>query len=160
MTTIRRAKESDIETLIDMGRALHAESPRYQAMAFSPEKLRRLWPQLQGTLLTEVGCIFVAEGTSGLTGMTIGLAAERWFSDERYLTDLTVYVRPEIRSSLAGGRAFRGLVRALEAWGAEQGLAGPVLGVSTDIHASQTVASYERLGYRLAGYTMVKKNGN
>ncbi|RYF62608.1 MAG: hypothetical protein EOO29_45730 [Comamonadaceae bacterium] len=70
-----------------------------------------------------------------------------------------MYVRPEVRASLLGGRAFRGLVRALELWGSRQGVSGPVLGVSTEIHAEQTLRAYERMGYRLAGYTMVKQDG-
>lgn len=156
MTIVRRATDADLDALIEMGRALHDESPRYQGMAFDAQKLRRLWSQLQGTVLVEPGCVFVAERADRVIGMTVGIAAERWFSEERYLTDLTLYVRPEHRH----GPACVRLVRALEQWGAAQGLQQVALGVSTEIHAAQTVAMYERLGYRLAGYTMVKQNGN
>ncbi|MDM0072079.1 GNAT family N-acetyltransferase [Variovorax sp. J31P207] len=158
MASVRRATEADLDAMIAMGQALHDESPRYAGMAFSPDKLRRLWAQLQGTLLAESdrGCVFVAEEGGEVVGMTVGIAAERWFSEERYLTDLTLYVQPAHR----GGTAFRRLVGVLERWAAEQGLDQLALGVSTEIHPERTVRAYERLGYRLAGYTMVKQNGN
>lgn len=157
MATVRRATDADLEAMVAMGQALHDESPRYQGMAFSPEKLRRLWQMLQGTLLTgEPGCVFIAEQDGQVIGLTVGLIAERWFCDERYLTDLTMYVKPEHR----GGSAFARMVRALEAWAVEQGIDWMALGVSTEIHAERTVRAYERMGYRLAGYTMVKQNGH
>lgn len=33
---VREATEADLAVMIEMGRALHAESPRYSGMAFSP----------------------------------------------------------------------------------------------------------------------------
>lgn len=156
MATIRRATDDDLDALIAMGQALHDESPRYQGMGFNPAKLRRLYAQLQGTLLAEDGAVFVAEQDGEVIGMTVCVATERWFSDERYVTDLTLYVKPAHRGGMTGPR----LVRAIEDWAAEQGIGDLALGVSTEIHAAQTVAMFERRGYRLAGYTMVKRNGN
>lgn len=157
---VRTATAADLPAMIDMGRALHDESPRYRGMGYSPRKLVEVFENLKGTLLVPAGCAFVAESSGYIVGMTVGTIASRWFSEERYLTDLTLYVRPEVRASLLGGRAFRALVKALETWGAQQGVTGPVLGVSTEIHAEQTVRAYERMGYRLAGYTMVKDDGH
>lgn len=156
MCIVRAATEADLPELIEMGRALHDESPRYQGMAFNPRKLTELWAQLKGTLLVPAGCVFVAVRDGYTVGMTVGIIATRWFSDERYLTDLTMYVKPEHRH----GRAFPRLVAALEAWAADQGIAEIALGVSTEIHAEATSRAYTRLGYRLAGYTMVKSNGH
>lgn len=156
MATIRRATDADLDALIAMGQALHDESPRYAGMAFSPDKLRRLYEQLKGTILAETGCVFVAEDRGEVVGMTVGVSAERWFSDDRYATDLTLYVKPPAR----GGSAFPKLVRALEGWAREQGLPPPVLGVSTEIHPERTVSAYQHMGYEIAGYTMVKRHGN
>ena len=153
---IRRAQDHDLDALIGMGHALHDESPRYQAMAFNPEKLRRLYHALKGTLLAEGGAVFVAEISGDVVGMCVCTTVDRWFSDERFVTDLTLYVKPEHRGGMTGPR----LVRAMEGWAKEQGIADLAFGVSTEIHAAQTVAMYERMGYRLAGYTMVKRNGN
>lgn len=156
MCRIRPATREDLPALIEMGRQLHDESPRYQGMEFKPAKLERLFDSLQGTLLAQPGCVFVAERGDYIIGMTVGIIAERWFSDELYLTDLTMFVRPEHR----GGSAFPKLVRALEGWAASEKITEIALGVSTEIHAQETSRMYERLGYRLAGYTMVKHNGN
>jgi len=155
MTTIRPATADDLPALIEMGRALHDESPRYRDMAFNPEKLRRLFEQLQGTLLTEPGCCLVAEHDGYITGMTVGIIAQRWFSDDVFLSELTMYVRPAHR----GGSTFRRLVKALEDWAAGQGIQDMALGVSTEIHPEATVRMYQRLGYELAGYSMVKRHG-
>lgn len=156
MCTVRPAVESDLPALIEMGRALHAESPRYQGMQFDARKLEALWHQLQGTMLAPAGCVFVVERGGYTIGMAVGMIATRWFCDDCYLTDLSVYVRPEHRQ----GRAFPRLVEALERWAAAQGITDIALGVSTEIHAEATSRAYTRLGYRLAGYTMVKSNGH
>jgi GNAT superfamily N-acetyltransferase len=153
---IRRAEDHDLEALIAMGQALHDESPRYQGMAFNPEKLRRLYHALKGTLLAETGAVFVAELGGEVIGMCVCKAVDRWFSDELFVTDLTLYVKPAHRGGMTGPR----LIRAMERWAQEQGIADLAFGVSTEIHAAQTVAMYERMGYRLAGYTMVKRHGN
>lgn len=156
MATIRHATEADLPAMVEMGRALHDESPRYQHMSFNPDKLRRLFHSLQGTLLSKPGCVLVAEHEGHIVGMTVGIIAERWFSDDLYLSELTMYVRPEHRS----GATFLRLVRSLERWAAGEGVADLALGVSTEIHADATVRAYQALGYQLAGYSMVKRNGN
>lgn len=155
MCTIRNATAADLPEMIEMGRALHDESPRYRDMAFKPDKLRRLFDALQGTLLTKPGCALVAVKDGHIIGMTVGIIAERWFSDDLFLSEQTMYVKPEHRRGLA----FHRLVKALEGWALDQGVKDMALGVSTEIHPEKTVQMYERLGYQLAGYSMVKRNG-
>lgn len=155
MTIIRRARREDLPALVAMGHALHDESPHYSRTGFAPEKLQRLYDQLQGTLLAEQGAVLVAESSGEVIGMAVCVATERWFSHDLYVTDLTVYVRPEHR----GGPAFPKLVRAIEAWAELQGIPELILGVSTEIHAEATVRMYERMGYHLSGYAMVKRHG-
>jgi GNAT superfamily N-acetyltransferase len=150
---IRRATTADLPALIAMGRALHAESPRYQGMPLDEGELRRLWDRLAGTLLADDACVLVAEIDGAPAGVMIGVLAKRWFSQERYATDLTLYVKPQYR----GSRAFLRLVQAFQAWAAGQGIEHLAVGVSTEIHAEQTVHAYERLGYTLSGYTLTKK---
>lgn len=135
-----------------MGRALHDESPRYRDMSFNEQKLEALAVRLQGTLLASDAAILVADLDGELIGMFIGVISERWFSDDKFVTDLTLYVKPEHR----GGSSFLRLIKAFEAWAASQGVHDIAIGVSTEIHAARTVRAYEVLGYRLAGYTMVK----
>jgi GNAT superfamily N-acetyltransferase len=135
---IRRACTADLNALVAMGRAMHAESPRYRAMDFDPVKVRAVAGRL---MAGDAGMVFLA---------TIG---ERWFGPDRYVTDLVVYVRPEHR----GGSAFFRLVCALEGWAAQQGVLQVDLGVSTGVQVEQTVRAYERLGYTLDATRVVTK---
>lgn len=152
MAEVRRATEADTQALIAMGRMLHAESPRYRDMPFAESKLLILAKRLQGTLLAEESCVFVAVTGGEVIGMLVGIASVRWFNDERYVTDLTVYVKPEHR----GSSAFFRLVKALEGWAWKQGIDDLALGVSTEIHPNETVRAYLRMGYTLSGHTVTK----
>jgi len=149
---VRRATPEDTEALIAMGQAMHAESPRYQGMRFDPAKLRRLAEYLQGTLLVQPGLVLVAVQGGELVGMFVAVLSERWFSADRFVSELAVYVKPEHR----GGTAFVRLVRTMERWALAQGVPDIALGVSTGIHPGRTVRAYRKLGYRLGGYTMTK----
>lgn len=152
MAKVRRATAGDVEALIAMGRAMHDESPRYREKGFSPDKLRALAAQLTGTHLVELAAIFVADNGSEIEGMFVAVVAERWFCDERFLTDLAVYVKPEHR----GSSAFSRLVRAFEEWARAQHVWELAIGVSTEVHPEETVHAYQRLGYTLTGYTVTK----
>lgn len=155
MARVRVATPSDVDEMVAMGRALHDESPRYRHLPFSESRLRRLSGKMSGSLLAP-DCVFlVAEVDGVIAGMMIGLLVERWFCDERFATDLTMYVKPEFR----GSRAFVRLLEAFERWVDEQGVQDIALGVSTEIHPAETVRIYERRGYSLAGHTVVK-HGN
>ena len=153
MAEVRRATPADFPAIVAMGRALHDESPRYRGMPFNPDKLLALAKRLHGSLLCSDAVILVATAGGEMVGMTVGVIGERFFNDERFVTDLTVYVKPEHR----GGSAFLRMIRALEQWAAECGVADMAIGVSTEIHAERTVHAYEKLGYTLSGHTMVKK---
>lgn len=153
MAKVRRAGAADLSILVEMGRALHAESPRYRGMRYDPDKVRRLARELTGNLLAELGAVFVAEEAGEVVGVAAVVAAERWFGPDRYVTDLTMYVKPEHR----GGSAFVKLVKALEDWAAQQGVQDIDLGVSTDVHTDRTVRAYERLGYTLSPTRIITK---
>lgn len=150
MAKVRAATPEDVDALVSMGRALHDESPRYRDMPFSEEKLRALAVKI-GEPVGDV-IFMVAEVGGIVAGMMVGLIAERWFCDARFATDLTLYVKPEFR----GTSAFARLVGVFEQWAKAQGVQDFTLGVSTEIHPEKTVGAFERMGYTLAGYTMVK----
>jgi GNAT superfamily N-acetyltransferase len=150
VTDIRRATAADFPALVEMGRDMHAESPRYRGMSYDAAKVAELAKRLAD--MKDIAILLVAERAGEVIGMFVALIAERWFSQDRYITDLTVYVKPEYR----GGSAFYRLVKAFEDWAEKQGVQDIAIGVSTEIHAERTVRAYQQLGYRLAGYTMVK----
>jgi GNAT superfamily N-acetyltransferase len=154
MTTVRRATDGDLDILVEMGRAMHAESPAYRVTPYDECKVREVYQQLKGTLLTEAGCSFVAEEGGEIVGMAVAMASQHWFNRERMVTDLVVFVRPERR----GGSAFRRLVRSLEQWTREQGITDLVVGISTGVHAERTAAAYAAMGFEPFSISLRKKH--
>lgn len=149
---MRVAAHDDLPKLIEMGRAAYQESPRYRAFSFNEHKIRRFFNEVQNALLIQYACIYVAETKGEIIGMIICALNEPFFSYDKMVTDLLVYVQAEHRGSFA----FVKLIRALERWAKKQGDLPIAIGVSSEIHAEKTVKLYQRLGYRLTGYLMVK----
>lgn len=143
-----------------MARAMHAESPVYSRYAFDGWKVARLIDRLvqarpPGYSLTGgddevIG--LVAEEEGALIGMAALVAVEQYFSRDKYVTDLCVYVTPEKR----GGRAGLYLVHMLEAWAKQANALDIRLGVSTGIETEMVVGMYQRIGYKLDGYVLRK----
>lgn len=151
---VRFATHADIPTMIEMARALHAESPRYSRLSFAPEKLERLALHLMGTLSTGMqGALLVAEHEGEVAGMFVGFVAEQFFGYDKVASDYTFYVKPEYRGSSAAVR----LLSAFERWAVEQGAVDILPGVSTCINTDQTRRFYEKRGYEVYGVAMLKK---
>lgn len=155
-TSIRVATLDDVDNIVEMGRDLHRESPRYRMLSFNAAKVEGLARRLlTGTMTTSpVGGVFVSERDGKITGMAAGYVTAHWFSDDRVMSDYTVYVRPDYRKT---SFAFARLVLALEAWGCEQGARFSMIGVSTGIDSIRTKMMYERMGYRVSGDALLKE---
>lgn len=145
---VRTATEADVPELLEMGRAMHAESPRYRHRHYSPDKVEQFARRLVAT-----GGTHVAEIDGRIVGMFAGFVVEDWFGNDRVASDFVVYVRPEHR----GSSAFVRLVKAFEKWAAGQGAVEIAPGVSTEVDPDKTVALYERLGYRALGARVLTK---
>jgi GNAT superfamily N-acetyltransferase len=133
-----------------MARAMHAESPRYRHRNFSDVKVRGI---IEYFISGPTGGAFVVEEDGVLTGMIGGVPVEDFFGTDKYASDLVIYVLPEKR----GSSVLLRLVRVFEKWCfVDQGVAEVILGISTGIHAEATVRVYERLGYSLSSYGLIK----
>lgn len=151
MAEIRRATAGDVDALVEMGRALHAESPEYRDEPFEPEVLRKwLHARLVTTLLADDNAVFVALVAGEIVGVLVAIIVPRWFNSRRIAAELTLYVAPAHR----GGRAFPRLVEAYKAWAEGEGATRAALGISTGIHPERTVRAYQRLGAKLDGYNL------
>lgn len=150
MADIRPATADDIDDLVRLGQALHAESPRYSRRRFDPQKVRDLTAQV---LQMDTAAIFVATSLGQVIGLFVIVATSDWFGPDLHATDLVVYVDPAHR----GGTAFPKLVRAVEEWARAKGVLDLDIGVSTGIHTMRTVCVYERLGYTLGETRVVSK---
>lgn len=156
MVSVRNATAADISTLVEMGRAMHAESPRYSRMAFSAEKVEDLIRSMvSSTLVTEpTGGALVAEKDGHIVGMIGGYIASPFFTHDKVASDYAFYVVPEHRRKC---RAAVALMRAFEAWAVEQGAVDIVPGISTMIDPERTLRFFEKLGYEKQGYVLIKR---
>lgn len=141
LISVRRARPTDLPTLLALGRAMHAESPRYRHLAFDEGKTARLI----GFLIDRpaAGVLFVAESVGQIVGLFGGAIGEHMYTHGRFANDLAIYVCPSHRGGVTMGR----LLQAFEAWAVDAGADEILLGVSTEVHAEQTAGMFERKGY-------------
>lgn len=123
------------------------ESPRYSALSFSVDKATHLIKTL-----TDQGGLFVAIKNDEVIGFIAGVVVEHFLSHDTFACDIGVFVLPEHR----GGTSFLRLVKTFEQWAKERGAQEIQLGVSTGVHPEQTVRMYERLGYKMSSYGLIK----
>ncbi len=148
MANIRQATLDDIPMLMEMGKRMHQESPRFRMMDFSEDKCRQL-----GEALIPSGSIFIAEKEGEAVGMMIGFITEHYFGYDLMASDLAVYVVPEHRGGSLGVR----LIKVFEQWAEDNGARVITLGISTEVEAKRTLGIYEKLGYATKGYITTKE---
>jgi hypothetical protein len=68
---IRVATPADAPAMIDMGRALALESPKYRDMTFDEAKLMALGERINSVLMSDLACSFVAERAGQVVGMMV-----------------------------------------------------------------------------------------
>ncbi|MCC7063242.1 MAG: GNAT family N-acetyltransferase [Planctomycetes bacterium] len=154
MADIRKLEERDIEEVLVMARAMHAEAPEYRDMDFSDEKVRRMLRTMCGTLLVPSSlCALVAEEGGKLIGMMGGFAVEHFFGHDKTASDYVLYVAPEHRR---GTTAVR-LIRQFEKWAVAQGVRTIIPGVTTGTNNEVASGLYAKLGYERNGYTLIKR---
>lgn len=144
-TLIRAATCDDIDLLMDMATAMHAESPRYSRMAFAPAKVLALFLRL---IEWADGLLLVADRDGVIIGGVAGFVAPQWFSDELTATEFGVFMLPEHRGGMTAAR----LVRAYVHWAKAKGVAHPQLGISTGVRPDETVELYKAIGLKLVSY--------
>ena len=96
--------------------------------------------------------MFVAIKNEQIVGFIAGVVVEQFLSHDTFACDIGVFVLPEFR----GGSYFLRLVKTFENWAKEKGAQEIQLGVSTGVHPEQTVRMYERLGYKMSSYGLIK----
>lgn len=151
VAAVTHATPADLDAVIAMAKEMHAESPRYRGMRFDENRVRHLFTAVLAKAAAGEACMLLAKDGDSAVGMMVCMVATRFFGDEKYTTDLAVFVKPARR----GGSALGRLVGTFEQWAIAQGLTDLNLGVSTEVPAA--VRAYEKLGYRLSGHLMVKQ---
>lgn len=141
---IRDATFDDLPQLVELGRVMHAESPRFARLTFSAGRLH-----LTLAALIEAGQ-FLRVGTDeagAVVGGMAGMVTQHWASDDLVANELALFVAPEYRGGLL---AVRLLTRYLQ-WAAERGAVIIQAGVTTGVDTETTARLYERMGLKRCG---------
>lgn len=147
---VRPFLRKDFDKLWDLAQKMWRESPAYQGIEISEEKLRRLGERI---LKSQELCGFVAENGDGIQGFFAGFVSEYYFGNQNTASDLALFVDPGKR----GGRAAILLIRAYEQWARSHGVEEISLGITTGVNQERTAQLYERLGYTKSGIICRKK---
>jgi GNAT superfamily N-acetyltransferase len=138
---IRAATLEDLPTLVAMGEAMHAESPRYSRLQFSSDKVEKA---LAAMIKSPMALVLVAVDGDDVVGVILGFISAEWFSEELVAQEMAIYVVPEYRGGLAGAR----LIMGLDAWAEAMRSRYLQGGATTGLDAERTVGLYERLGFQ------------
>jgi GNAT superfamily N-acetyltransferase len=143
---IRPAVLDDLPTLLALGRQMHAESPRFNALTFDDTKVLELLTSAIDD--DRYLLIVVDDGDGGLVGGFIGYMTPLWFSHDEVAADLALFVDPDRR----GGIVAAHLMKAYSEWAAARGAKQTTAGISTGVMVEQTAQMYRRLGFNQYGY--------
>jgi GNAT superfamily N-acetyltransferase len=143
---IRPAVPDDLPTLLELGRCMHAESPRFSALTFDATKVFELLTSAIDD--DRYLLIVVDDGEGGLAGGFLGYITPQWFSHDEVAADLALFVDPDRRGGIVAARLLKAYAEWAEARGAKQITAG----ISTGVMVEQTAQMYRRLGFNQYGY--------
>lgn len=148
---VKSIERTDIGNCVELGKLLHNESPYYGRSEFNESKLYRL---AELCINDPNYCCFVAQDNDdNIIGMIAGVIGTHFFSDCKYSTDITFFVRPESRGSTAALR----LLTAFCIWSEAMGCDEIRCGVSTGIRIDAADRIYKKFGFKEEGrlYVMV-----
>ncbi|MEM5429399.1 GNAT family N-acetyltransferase [Cupriavidus oxalaticus] len=138
--SIRTATTADVPRIVDLGAALHAESPRWSRIPFNRSRAAETMTSL---ILNPSGVVFLYEVDGIVVGGIAGLLQPHWACDASIAHEMSFVIDPEYRGGMAACR----LICSLVAWGRIKGAAWLHAGTSTGLDAEMTAKLYERLGF-------------
>lgn len=138
--SIRTATTADVPRLVELGAALHAESPRWSRIPYDPARAAETLTRL---ILSADGVVFVAERNGVVAGGIAAVVQEHWACDARVAHEMSFFVAPEHRGGFVACR----LICAMRAWAEIKGAAWLHVGTSTGVDPEMTAQLYERLGF-------------
>lgn len=146
---VRPAEPYDIEACIELGRALHQESPRYRDFPYNEDALYKLG---ELCLTNPDYAAFVAERDGEVVGVVSGALSTYFFCNLKFAADFTFYVKPECRGTSA---AFR-LLSAFSLWAKIMGCHEVRFGVTTAIKPELADRLYTKMGFVREGVIYLK----
>jgi N-acetylglutamate synthase-like GNAT family acetyltransferase len=139
---IRQATQADIDMLTILANKM-VDTTLFTHI--SRERIAKI-------LSVPTAVVFVAEAKE-IVGFICGALHEQFFTQQKFASDMALFVEPKHRSSSA---AYR-LVKAFENWAKEKSASHIWLGQSVGQNIDDTAKFYTRLGYSLAGVNAVKE---
>ncbi len=144
---VRTAILRDLDTLVDFGKRLTSESPRFQHQGFDEDRAVQLFTHL----IEKLESIFIVyDEYDNPVGAIIGCIDTDWRTGQRLAFEQGLYVLPEYRAT---GSATE-LVNYFVDWAKINNADRIQLGTITGIHADKTVQLYEKLGFDLIGFVL------
>jgi GNAT superfamily N-acetyltransferase len=139
---VRPANRDDIHELALMAKEMHQESD------FAPIPFDGVMCEIfLGKVIEDVenSCAFVTEKEGVLTGAILASLSPFFFSTEKKISEIALYVKPEYR----GSRASLLLEKQFDSWADERKIRRRYLGNSTGSDVVHEL--YQKLGYTLVG---------
>lgn len=142
---IRPACPDDLAELVELGRQMHAESPRFSKLGFDTFKVHAL---LATAMNDPRYFLMVADNDGELVGGLAGFMAPHWFSQDEVAQDLALFVNPDRRGGMAAVR----LVKEFVTWAESKSAKLIGLGISTGVLVEETAQLYRTIGLKQFGY--------
>lgn len=137
---IRGLKESDSDQIVELAKSEHNES-YYNFLTFSEDKIRAL---IKTTIAMPDGTIcYVAEEHGKIIGFICGYLIMYASTNDFFTQDLTIYVIPDKRGTLAAKK----LIKYLECWAEMKGCKELALSITSNINTERTGKFYKLLGF-------------
>jgi len=127
--------------MLQLARAMHAESRRYEAYEFSEKKMLAMLKN------PNVFCMLSVINGEGI-GFIMGMVQSIWFSEKKYGFDLALYILPNRRGGISAAK----LVKEFEKFCRQQGCTEVTLSSSAEISTDITRRLYVGLGYQDCGF--------
>ena len=144
---VRTAILRDLDTLVDFGKRLTLESPKFQFQGFDEDRAFQFFAHL----INKLESIFlVYDEYDNPVGTLIGCIDIEWRTGQRLAFEQGVYILPEYRKTGAATT----LVNHFIEWAKINNADRIQLGTISGIHADKTVNLYEKLGFDLIGYVL------
>jgi GNAT superfamily N-acetyltransferase len=140
---LRSATLLDMPRLLELARAMHAES-RFSRLALNEEKTESLLAYL---VQDSSGFVMVGEVDGLVVGAFAGSCQPHFFSDELVACDLALFVEPGRRGGVLAAR----LVQAFVGWAKFKGAVLIQAGISTGVNVEASTRLFHACGFRDIG---------
>ena len=149
MLSIRNAKESDIDELLDLCIDMHQEGI-YKKIEISQRKLRNF---LLGKLIREESLLLVLSDNDKLVGLFVGDIVEYFFSSEKLALDTIFYIVKSKRKSLGAMK----LLSTYFDWANSHNVREICLSSTNGVEVEKIERMYTKLGFYKVGIMYKKR---